>query len=621
MIKANIYDKKLFIENFTVSDSVKFDTVKFTFPDSWNGYTKTAVFKTEGGKIFNVVLDMANPLCVNKNECYIPYEVIKSPCFYLSVFGVLGESVATTTQVRVPVLQSGYEDGDIPSEPTPTEYEQIINLVNDTKQIAQSVRDEADNGLFKGDKGDIGPQGPQGIQGDKGEKGDKGDKGEDAIIDQTFNSASTNAQSGTAVAEAMGNIADYKKSINRYNPSDNEGEFLTPALLVANGSADTSANRDNYFVTPYIKIEPNTTYTIMETTNSAFADVNRLRCYKEDKTPCEAITTTRNETNGTYTFTTNLDAKYIRISCVKKPIFATSVSAGLDRLIPSFNSQFMLVYGTQYPSEYTPYSGDYYQLTSKISPENLEDNLKELLTPLYKKTIVNFGDSIFGNARPPEDISTILANMTGATVYNCAFGGCRMSQHTGHWDAFSMYRLAYSIVNNDWTLQDEALNYYDRTSYAEEPLALLKSIDFNNVDIITINYGTNDWNANCPLENENDLFDTTTFLGALRYSVDLLQTKFPNLKIVFLSPTWRFWMTNGEYTTDSDISTSNGKTLSDWVEAEKAVVKGLHLTFNDMYNDLGINKYNRGIYFPANDGTHHNEKGRKLIAKYLSKKM
>ena len=44
MIKANIYNKKMMVENHTVSDSVKFDTVEFTFPEDWNGYTKTAVF-------------------------------------------------------------------------------------------------------------------------------------------------------------------------------------------------------------------------------------------------------------------------------------------------------------------------------------------------------------------------------------------------------------------------------------------------------------------------------------------------------------------------------------------------------------------------------------------------
>lgn len=198
MINANIYDNKLFVENSTVSDSVKFDTVKFTFPDNWRGYTKTALFKTENGETIKVVLDAANPLCLNENECYIPYEVIKSPCFYLSVFGVLGESVATTTQVRVPVLQSGYAEGEEPLEPTPTEYQQIINLTTQTKEIAESIRNDADNGLFKGEKGD---KGDQGVQGEKGEKGEKGDTGEVTYeyANNTFASAITNRMIGNVI--------------------------------------------------------------------------------------------------------------------------------------------------------------------------------------------------------------------------------------------------------------------------------------------------------------------------------------------------------------------------------------------------------------------------------------
>ncbi len=270
MIKANIYDKKLFIENLTVSDSVKFDTVKFTFPDSWNGYTKTAVFKTEDGEILNVVLEADNPLCLNDNECYIPYEVIKSPRFYLSVFGVFGDSIATTTQVEVPVLQSGYAAGDEPKEPTPTEYQQLINLTSSTKEIAESVRNDADNGVFKGEKGDKGDQGIQGIKGDKGDKGDigpqgiqgekgergeqgirgeKGDKGEPGIIeniDQTYNPESANAQSGTAVAEALENTVitpdklSFKKRTTQLfdaeNPNIVHGYFAGLDLVVNSGS-------------------------------------------------------------------------------------------------------------------------------------------------------------------------------------------------------------------------------------------------------------------------------------------------------------------------------------------------------------------------------------------------
>lgn len=89
---------------------------------------------------------------------------------------------------------------------------------------------------LKGEKGETGAQGPQGLKGDKGDKGDtgeqgiqgiqglKGDKGDDGYtpqkgvdyftpediaglnipqVDQSYNSDSENAQSGTAVSEAV----------------------------------------------------------------------------------------------------------------------------------------------------------------------------------------------------------------------------------------------------------------------------------------------------------------------------------------------------------------------------------------------------------------------------------
>ena len=224
MIKANIYDKKLVVENFAVSDGVMFDTVKFTFPDNWNGYAKTAVFKTEDGETFNVVLDRVNPLCVNENECYIPYEVIKSPYFYLSVFGVLDDSIATTTSVKVKVLQSGYAEGAEPSEPTPTEYQQLINLTQETKEIAQSVRTDADNGVFNG---------KQGIQGEKGEKGDKGDKGDTGEVtleyaNNTFASAIKNSVSGEILKLSDVSSIEHNLKIQLKNSKEKENLITYP---------------------------------------------------------------------------------------------------------------------------------------------------------------------------------------------------------------------------------------------------------------------------------------------------------------------------------------------------------------------------------------------------------
>lgn len=257
---------------------------------------------------------------------------------------------------------------------------------------------------------------------------------------------------------------------------------------------------------------------------------------------------------------------------------------------------------------------------AKVTGEKIEE-VKNMLS-LYGKKIVNFGDSIFGNARPPKDVSTFLAEKTGAEVLNCAFGGCRMGSHTGHWDCFSMYRLADAIANNDYSLQEDALNYDDRVSYAEEPLALIKSTDFSTVDIVTISYCTNDFTGGNKIDNEENPLDTTTLGGALRYSIEKLLTAYPNLRIFILSATYRFWKDdNNEFTEDSSTYLNkHSKTLPEYNAKLAEVASEYNLPFIDNYN-IGIGKFNRYQYFPVTDGTHHNETGRRLIASHLAKEL
>lgn len=240
---------------------------------------------------------------------------------------------------------------------------------------------------------------------------------------------------------------------------------------------------------------------------------------------------------------------------------------------------------------------------------------------LEGKTIVNFGDSILGNARPPQDISTYTANLTGATVYNAGFGGCRMGTHVGHWDAFSMYRLADAIATGDWSLQDDALNYSDRPSYAATPLALLESIDFNNVDVITIAYGTNDFTGGNILDDSDDTYSMNVFADALRNSIETISAAYPNIDIVLCTPTYRFWMdSDGKFLEDSDTKVNYyGDKTTDFIQKVNDIASEYGLFVIDNYYGPGINTSNRTEYFPANDGAHHNEAGRQLIAENMAK--
>ena len=252
----------------------------------------------------------------------------------------------------------------------------------------------------------------------------------------------------------------------------------------------------------------------------------------------------------------------------------------------------------------------------------------------YGKTIVNFGDSIFGNFRDTNEttdksISRMIAEATRATVYNCGFGGCRMSYHSAGWRAFSMYALADAITTGVWTEQDSAIASPPTglPSYFSETLALLKSINFNDVDYITIGYGVNDFNGNIWIDARSGLEEYQYFKGALEYSLRTILTTYPNIRIVDITPCW-MWYPNtdtGLLDYDSDnaqaVNTRN-LTLPDYVEACKEVCKKYHVPCIDTYEELGFNPYSYKAYFNVkgvdgsvvSDGVHPKQSGRQLRA-------
>lgn len=232
------------------------------------------------------------------------------------------------------------------------------------------------------------------------------------------------------------------------------------------------------------------------------------------------------------------------------------------------------------------------------------------------KTVVCFGDSLFGMYRGDDSAPAFIAKETGATVHNVGFGGCRMSVHpsTGY-AAFSMWALAKAIAENNWTTQDAQAS--SGSDYFPTQLALLKSIDFNKVDIVVIHYGTNDFGAGnaIALDNASDPDDYNTLCGALRYSLDKLLGKYPKLRIYISLPAYRYWTTDGVNTYAETYVGKSGKTLPEFVEALRNTAAEYNLPVIDSYYGLGINKTNASAFL--SDGTHHNLAGRERFGRYI----
>lgn len=223
-IKVNENGRLNTIDN-TVSDSVRYEKIKFNFPKSWNGYTKTAVFRN-AENIFSVILNGSSNLCTSEDECYIPHEVIKSPEFTVSVFGVSGDARATSSQTVIRVIPSGYGEGDEPSNPTPSEYEQLLNLASETKEIAHSVRTDADNGAFDGNDGYTPQKGIDYVTIDEDTEfifdGGNADQSipTDIVVDDTLSDYSTNAVMNKAVTQKLTNLDNRIERNSARNLSD-----------------------------------------------------------------------------------------------------------------------------------------------------------------------------------------------------------------------------------------------------------------------------------------------------------------------------------------------------------------------------------------------------------------
>lgn len=98
------------------------------------------------------------------------------------------------------------------------EYSALTTLYSETNLLKNDIQDKLESGYFKGEKGDKGDKGDTGEKGEQGIQGIQGEKGDTPEIDQTYSPASENAQSGIAVAEALGCVANAIKQTVSGNP-------------------------------------------------------------------------------------------------------------------------------------------------------------------------------------------------------------------------------------------------------------------------------------------------------------------------------------------------------------------------------------------------------------------
>lgn len=234
--------------------------------------------------------------------------------------------------------------------------------------------------------------------------------------------------------------------------------------------------------------------------------------------------------------------------------------------------------------------------------------------------VVVMGDSIVGQNRDKSSVPGQLEELLGEPVYNGAFGGTCLAmqpaakeQYTS--DMLNMVGLSKAIAADDFGAQQTVRSRREITGYFGYVVDELECIDFNQVEVLVLAFGINDYHAAIPLDNAANPMDEYTFGGALRSILTTLKESYPDMEIVLATPTYAWYLSNNltceEYNTGSVY-------LEDYVEMEVAIAEEFDIEVVDLYHDVYPHENWEDWQIYTEDGIHPNEQGRILLAQNLA---
>lgn len=131
--------------------------------------------------------------------------------------------------------------------------------------------------------------------------------------------------------------------------------------------------------------------------------------------------------------------------------------------------------------------------------------------------------------------------------------------------------------------------------------------------IFFLNYGINDYMQGLLVES-GDQYDTATYAGAMRVSIEQLQAAYPGAEIVVITPGYITYWENG-----SLVANETGGILAEYAEAAIEVAQEYSLPYMDIYEQLEQCVREESLLHA--DGIHLNGKGRFNLALWICEKI
>lgn len=251
-----------------------------------------------------------------------------------------------------------------------------------------------------------------------------------------------------------------------------------------------------------------------------------------------------------------------------------------------------------------------------LNPKLLEGREDDGIT-----TVVCLGNAPFADDRNAEDNLTKLMEKElgeNAKVYNCSVAdsymtALRPSFNENTYDVFSFYWLSTVIAVDNGAIIDSAFESMGEVpAELRESMDLLRSIDFDKVDVLAVMYDAKDYLDGRMTINSENPTDIQYFTGALAAGIQLIQQMYPHIRIMVMSPTYAYALDeNGKYAS-SDIIDYGMGSLATYAILESNVCYENSVSFIDnIYGSVNANNADQYL----NDNVHLNVEGRRLLAK------
>ncbi len=256
----------------------------------------------------------------------------------------------------------------------------------------------------------------------------------------------------------------------------------------------------------------------------------------------------------------------------------------------------------------------------EITKENVQVKFEKMRTLVeqYRTTpnvypegeeveIVFIGDSIIGNYTDSLSVPEVVRGLTGATVYNCGYGGCSAAKRDDKEGCFP--EVVEALIKGETSGLPEDKPVYNGVEQFE-----IREVSASDKQLVfVINYGLNDYYDGLPIVTE-ETYDIYSFTGALRQGIRKLKEAYPQAQILLMTPNF-----TAQYNWGKDKTSEQGGTLEQYAEAICLLAEELEVDILDNFNELPICEENWQVYIP--DSTHLNEKGRFLLGSRIAQKI